>query len=368
MILEFDSKEEFETGIYESVKERGETNVCNIIKFSISEKGKKKLKKLYGDKKIGNIIFDLVENSGKYEITDKSAKDKNIWKFKITETQDKNELGKESKRKSIEDKQVLVVSECNEEKQIKKKDEAAKHKAENPFELPADDTPDAPRKRKVIKALKDEINEKMVQVNENYCISKFSVTQEIYEKVMGVNPSKFKDNPDGEEKQKERPVEMISYNDAIMFCNKLSESCGYEKCYDENTWMLIPEVNGFRLPSEKEWNFAANGGKDISETKYSGAKNPYAVWYDNSSNSKTHQVGLKASVRINGNEVYDMSGNVWEMCEFDSNINRVPCFGGAYNVPESKLELGTDSNRMEITREYKNSAFGFRICVNSLKN
>ena len=370
MVFEFINKEEFEKCIFEVVKELGETNICNIINFYIKDNDKKKLKKIYGDKKIGNIIFDYIEKSGKYEITDKSAKDKNVWKIKITEEQHNN-IGQLEQNEGIDQKdETKPLLELGNKfdslgTDFVTEETIDKQTGENPFELPDDDLPDVSKKPKVNKSLKGQINDSMVQVNEFFCICKYPVTQVIYNKIMGVNPSEFKDNPDGEEKQDERPVEMVSYLDAIKFCDKLSELCGYEQCY--KTGNCNSEANGFRLPTENEWIFVANGGAVISKEKYSGTSNPLAVWCDISSNLKTHQVGLSASISINGEEVYDMSGNIWEMCEPGVNSNKVPCLGGSFKDSKNKLELGKDTNREEIAKEYKNCAIGFRLCVNSLK-
>ena len=130
------------------------------------------------------------------------------------------------------------------------------------------------------------------------------ITQERYQSITGINPSYFM----GED----LPVQGVSWYDAASFCNQLSEKAGLTPCYDENTFECNYSSNGFRLPTEAEWEYACKAG---SETAYYTGNDEsdldVAGWYSNNSNETPHPVGQKLP---NGFGLYDMHGNVWEWC------------------------------------------------------
>ena len=140
----------------------------------------------------------------------------------------------------------------------------------------------------------------------DFYIGKYEVTQEDWQAVMGNNPSYLKgDN---------NPVEKVSWFDAVEYCNKLSQKEGLTKCYSgsgDNIQCNF-NANGYRLPTEAEWEYAARGGSLSKGYTYSGSNNIGDVaWYDSNSGNKTHPIGQKTQNELG---IYDMTGNVWEWC------------------------------------------------------
>lgn len=150
---------------------------------------------------------------------------------------------------------------------------------------------------------RDDETPHVVSVSAFY-IDKHPVTQELYTKVMGVNPSKRKDP--------KCPVEKTQWTDAVRFCNKCSELDGLTPAYDLDTWECNFGADGYRLPTEAEWEYACRAG---SKDKYHFGDDekelPKYAWLKPGSQGKTQPVGTKSPNKWG---LFDMHGNVWQWC------------------------------------------------------
>jgi len=133
----------------------------------------------------------------------------------------------------------------------------------------------------------------------SFWMGKYEVTQSAYERVMGVNPSWFKGDSD-------RPVEQVSWQDALFFCAILTET-------ERAAGRLTPSF-AYRLPTEAEFEYVCRAG---TTTRFSHGEDidfqqlgEYA-WFDGNSGNMSHRVGEKLP---NPFGLYDMHGNVWEWC------------------------------------------------------
>lgn len=216
-----------------------------------------------------------------------------------------------------------------------------------------------------------------IRVNDFY-ISKFPVTQRLWEHVMGHNPAHMK-GPD-------RPVEGVSFNDITNpggFIDRFNAANG-------NLYTLNRSIS-FRLPSETEWEYAARGGHHWTDNfPFSGSATIDEVaWYGqnsgpfsdpdihlkgrNQEGTSTHDVGLKLPNQLG---IHDMCGNVWEWCEdfYQEDIHQVPKDGRPYLLPTDARVLrgGCHHNwaihctvykRYQIGPQFKDGCIGFRVAA-----
>jgi len=178
--------------------------------------------------------------------------------------------------------------------------------------------------------------QRQVTISEGFWIGVYPVTQQQWEQIMGNNPSYFQANPAGGETQGRRPVEQVSWYDALVFANRLSILEGLAPAYriggstnpddwgDAPYWVfseiwdaveIVPGSNGWRLPTEAQWEYAARAGtttafsngvadwyEDIASLQATG-------WFHFNSDDMTREVGLR---QANPWGLHDIHGNVWE--------------------------------------------------------
>lgn len=188
-----------------------------------------------------------------------------------------------------------------------------------------------------------------------FWLTKYPVTQDLYFQIMGENPSQFVDT--------QRPVENVSWIDAAMFCNKLSQRNNLQQCYefltDDQPCAFVASANGYRLPTEAEWEYACKAGS--RQIRYGALED--IAWFKDNSNQMTQPVGQKMP---NQWGLHDMLGNVWEWCSdyYDTQVyGSYRIFrGGGWNDPERSI-MATTRRRSHPTK-FKIDDLGFRIAKN----
>ncbi|GHU22901.1 hypothetical protein FACS1894172_07710 [Spirochaetia bacterium] len=206
-------------------------------------------------------------------------------------------------------------------------------------------------------------------------MGKYEVTQKEYQEVMGTNPSNFKGN--------NLPVENVSWYDAIEYCNARSRKKGLTPAYSGSgasiNWNR--NANGYRLPTEAEWEYACRGGTTTpfstgnnittDQANYNG-NYPYKGNVKGIYRQTTTPVG---SFAANSWGLHDMHGNVWEWCwdwygDYSTASQTDPT--GAASGSDRVLRGGgwggfaqslRSALRVNNTPAHRNSSYGFRVVL-----
>lgn len=151
-----------------------------------------------------------------------------------------------------------------------------------------------------------------VRITRPFHIAKYEVTFEEYERFL--NDTVGHKKPKEEWGRGKQPVMGVDWNDALAYCNWLSEKEGLAPCYTGKGILTRCDfaANGYRLPTEAEWEYAARGGNKSKGYQYAGSdKAGDVAWYADNSSGKTQTVGQKQPNELG---LFDMSGNSFEWC------------------------------------------------------
>ena len=140
-----------------------------------------------------------------------------------------------------------------------------------------------------------------------FLIDRLEVTHAMFKKAQLSNPSHWQDNP-------QKPVERVRWRDAKRYCDERSILEGLKPCYNEKTpdWDCDYSANGYRLPTEAEWEYACRAGSEGAYDFGNADKLRQYAWFAENAEQKTHPTGQK---KPNGFGICDLYGNVSEWCE-----------------------------------------------------
>ena len=201
-----------------------------------------------------------------------------------------------------------------------------------------------------------------VTLTKGFWLGKYQVTQAQWYAVLGTDPSYFKGS--------QRPVEQVSYNDALTFCRRLTEK--------ERAEGRLSDQYEYRLPTEAQWEYACRAGTKTALNNGTESNFSEVAWYNSNAGGVTHIVGQR---KPNAWGFYDMPGNVWEWCLdwYNENYYRISpkedpvesstgsaraMRGGSFDFPDHCCR---SADRGWCIPTDKKSHIGFRIALVSVE-